>query len=86
MEKAEVPNIFCTAALSSKSGLQEPRVPETKGKIWSKEDVPLVEEDQVREYLGKLDLHKSMGPDGKQPQVLRQQGDVITRPLLIIFD
>ncbi|KFP47342.1 hypothetical protein N323_05380, partial [Cathartes aura] len=47
---------------------------------------PLVEEDQVREYLSKLDIHKSMGPDGMRPRGLRELADVIARPLLIIFD
>ncbi|KAK4811992.1 hypothetical protein QYF61_022988 [Mycteria americana] len=43
------------------------QVPETRGEGWSKEDVPLVEEDQVREYLSKLNIHKSVGPDGMHP-------------------
>ncbi|KAK4827448.1 hypothetical protein QYF61_018169 [Mycteria americana] len=42
-----------------------------RGKGWSKEGIPLVEEDQVREHLSKLDIHKSMGPDGIHPRVLR---------------
>jgi len=33
----------------------------------SKEDVPLVEKDQVREYLSKLDKHKPLGPDQMHP-------------------
>ncbi|KFV78543.1 hypothetical protein N308_15395, partial [Struthio camelus australis] len=45
---------------------------------------PLVEEDQLRDHLGKLDTHKSMGPDGMHPRVLRE--DIITRPLSIIFE
>jgi len=27
----------------------------------------LVDEDLVREYLSKMDLHKSRGPDGMHP-------------------
>lgn len=41
----------------------------------------LVEEDPVRDFLGKLDAHESVGPDGMLPQVLRELADVIMRPL-----
>jgi len=85
IEKAEVPKATFTSVFVSKSNLQEPHDPETKGKIWSKKDAPLVGEDQVREYLVKPGLHKSMGPEGMHPHMLREQADAIMRPLLIIF-
>ena len=46
----------------------------------------MVEKDQVREYFSKLDIGKSMGPDGMHPQVQRKLSDVIVRLLLIILD
>lgn len=86
MEKVEIPNAAFASVLTSETGLQESQVPETRGKGWSKEYVLLVEEDQVREYLSKLDIHKSIGPEGMRPQVLRELANVLARPLSIIFD
>ena len=50
-----------------------------KGEDMSKEDVPLVEKDQVREYLSKLDKHKPLGPDQMHPWVMRKLVDVAVR-------
>jgi len=61
-EKPAVLNASFASVFTSKIGLQESQVPETRGKGWSKEDVPLVKDDQVREYLSKPDTHKSNGP------------------------
>lgn len=46
----------------------------------------LLEEIQIREYLSKLDITKSMGPGGKHSSVLRELPNVIVRPPSIIFE
>lgn len=40
---------------------------ETCGKVWSKGDITLVEEDWVLEPVNKLHLYKSVGPDVMHP-------------------
>jgi len=46
---------------TSKTSLEESHLPEASGKVWSKEHLPAVEKNQVREHLKKLDVHKFMG-------------------------
>jgi len=34
--------------------------PETRGKAWKKDDLPLLEENQVRKHLNELNIHKHL--------------------------
>ena len=42
-----------------KTSFQESQAPETTGEVWTKEDLLLVEEGQVREHLNHLGTHTS---------------------------
>lgn len=54
--------------------------PDTSGKTWNKADLPSTEEDQITEYLNKLNIYKSTG------SASAEGADVTVRPLLIIFE
>lgn len=85
MEKAEVLNAFFAAVFASKTGLQEWESPQTRGKVWNKEDLSYMEETRLGSTSNKLDIHKSVGPDRLHTQVLRELVDTIASPLSVIF-
>ena len=80
--KTELLNAFFVSVYTAGACPEEPHTP---GEVRVKKEFALIDEDWVKDQLINLDIHKSMGPDGMHPQVLRQLEEVIVRLLSIIF-
>ncbi|GAB0176434.1 mitochondrial enolase superfamily member 1 [Grus japonensis] len=81
MEKAEVlfASVFTGKCLSHTAQVAE-------GRDWENAELPTVGEDQVREYLRNLKVHKSMGPYEMHLRVFRELADEVVGPLSIVFE
>lgn len=44
-KKVKVLNAFLGSVFTNKIGLQKSKAPETRGKVWKKEELPLVKEN-----------------------------------------
>ncbi|CAM5097098.1 unnamed protein product [Natator depressus] len=82
VEKANVLNAFFASVFTNKVSSQTAALGST---AWAGGDQPCVEKEVVRDYLEKLDEHKSMGLDALHPRVLKELAVVIAEPLAIIF-
>ncbi|CAM2109003.1 unnamed protein product [Caretta caretta] len=83
VEKANVLNAFFASVFTNKVSSQTAALGITTRGIDSQ---PSVEKEVVRDYLEKLDVHKSMGPDELHPRMLKELAAVIAEPLAIIFE
>ncbi|CAM4571986.1 unnamed protein product [Caretta caretta] len=83
VEKANVLNAFFASVFTNKVSSQTAVLGIT---TWGIDGQPSVEKEVVRDYLEKLDVHKSMGPDELHPRVLKELAAVIAEPLAIIFE
>ncbi|CAM4559525.1 unnamed protein product [Lepidochelys olivacea] len=83
VEKANVLNAFFASVFTNKVSSQTTALGST---AWGGGGQPSVKEEVVRDYLEKLDVHKSMGPDALHLRVLKELVDVIAEPLAIIFE
>lgn len=52
---------FFVSDFTAKTSFQEFKTLETREEVWKKEDFCLVEEEQVRDRLSKVDTHISIG-------------------------
>lgn len=78
-EKAELLNAIFASVFTFKASLRESQTLKTRENVWRKEDFPFVPR------LSKPNTHKSMGPNGMHPRVLREMA-VITKQLSIIME
>jgi len=59
-EKAEVFSDFFASVFISTCSSHTAQITEGKGRAWENEELPTVGEDQIRDHLRNLKVHKSM--------------------------
>ncbi|KFQ31970.1 hypothetical protein N332_05289, partial [Mesitornis unicolor] len=59
--------------------------PECEDRDGKHSEAPIIHEEMVSDLRHHLDIHKSMGPDGIHPRVLRDVAEVLTKPLSINY-
>uniref|UniRef100_A0A8D0F699 Reverse transcriptase domain-containing protein n=1 Tax=Strix occidentalis caurina TaxID=311401 RepID=A0A8D0F699_STROC len=82
--KAEVLNAFFASVFNNKTSCIEGiQPPQSDDRDWEN-DPPAIQE-RVSDLLHHVDTHKSMGPDGIHPRVLKELAGVLAKPLSIIY-
>ena len=85
MEKGEVLNDLFVSVFTNKCSCHTAQVTDGKGEDQKSEELPTVGEDQVRDHLRNLKVHKSEGPDEVHLWVRRELADEVAKPLSVIL-
>lgn len=84
-EKAEVLNGFFASVFNIRiSYPQDAQLPEMEVVDGQMSETPIIQEEMVSDLLCQLDTHRSMGPDGIHPRVMRELEKVFAKTLSII--
>jgi len=84
-EKAEVLNAFFASVFNSQTSYsQDIQPPVLEDRDGDQNKPPIIQEEAV-DLLCHLDTHKSVGPDGIHPRVLRELSKELAKPLYIIY-
>ncbi|KAK4824856.1 hypothetical protein QYF61_020229 [Mycteria americana] len=85
MKKKQRHSMFFCSVFNNTDRLWVALSPELEDHECGNSGFPFVETEIVRDQLYQLNIHKSMGPDGIHPRVLKELGDVMAGTLLIIY-
>jgi len=86
MEEAEVLNDFFASVFTGVCSSYTAQVTGGEGRDWENGEVPIVGEDQVRDQLRNLKVHRSMGSDEMHLWVLRELVHEVAKLLSIIYE